>query len=66
MKPRSKKVGLWELKAERGRLEQGLAEAEAERAWEKARAQEVQARLEEAVSRLESLRRRCPAEMTVQ
>lgn len=54
---RPKKVGLWELKAERSRLEQALAEAEADLDVEKARAREAANRLEDAVARLESLRR---------
>lgn len=51
-----KKAGLWELKAERSRLEQALFEAEAERDWERMRADETEARLAEARSRLEALR----------
>lgn len=62
-KPRAKKAGLWELKAERSRLEQSLAEAEADRDWGRIRVEELQARLEEAASRLESLRRHRPVEI---
>lgn len=50
-----KKAGLWELKAERSRLENTLAEAEADRDVEKARAWEAANRLEAAVARLEGL-----------
>lgn len=58
---RMKTAGLWELKAERSRLEQALIEAERDRDVEKLRATEAVSRLEEAVARLESLRREgCP------
>lgn len=50
-----KKVGLWELKAERSRLENALAEAESERDVEKARAWDAANRLETAVARLEGV-----------
>ena len=50
-----KKVGLWELKAERSRLENALAEAESDRDVQKARAWEAANRLEEAVARLEGV-----------
>ena len=64
-KKKSKKrvVGLWELKAERSRLEHALAEAEVERDIERSRAREAADRVEEVVERLERLRRqqRCGA-----
>lgn len=51
-----KKVGLWELKAERNRVLQVLSEAESERDWQRMRAEEIQAQLEKAASRLQDLR----------
>ncbi|CAM9769337.1 unnamed protein product [Laminaria digitata] len=54
-----KKAGIWELKAERSRLESALAEAESDRDVEKARAWEAANRLEEAVARLESVMEYC-------
>lgn len=62
---KTKKVGLWELKAERSRLEHALVEAEADRDVERARAAEAADRVEEAIARLESLRRRCGVEGAV-
>ncbi|CAM9404025.1 unnamed protein product [Ectocarpus sp. 4 AP-2014] len=62
---KTKKVGLWELKAERSRLEHALVEAEADRDVERARATEAADRVEEAIARLESLRRRCGVEGAV-
>lgn len=50
-----KKVGLWELKAERSKLENALVEAESDRDVEKARAWEAANRLEAAVARLEGM-----------
>ena len=51
----ARKIGLWELKAERSRLESALADAEADRDVEKAKAWEAANRLEEAVARLEGV-----------
>lgn len=56
---KTKKVGLWELKAERSRLEHALVEAEADRDVERSRATELADSVEEAIARLESLRQRC-------
>lgn len=53
---RVKTPGLWELKADRSRLEQALVEAERDRDVEKLRSTEAAFRLKEAVARLESLR----------
>lgn len=54
---RGKKAGLWELKAERSRLELAVAEAERDRDVDKAIAKDAACRLQEALARLESLRR---------
>ncbi|CAM9736411.1 unnamed protein product [Ectocarpus fasciculatus] len=62
---KTKKVGLWELKAEKSRLEHALVEAEADRDVERARATEAADRVEEAIARLESLRQRCGVQEAV-
>lgn len=49
-------AGLWELKAERSRLEQAITEAEIDRQCERVRAEEAEARLKQAVARLQHAR----------
>lgn len=51
-----KKMGIWELKAEKSRVEQALAQAESDRDVERARARVAADRLAAALARLERIR----------
>ena len=57
-RPKKKGTGIWELKAERSRLEQAVKEAEAERDMDKARADETAILLKQAMARLDNLRQK--------